>query len=61
MMRTRFDEQLSLLNRELIEMGALCEQAIATLSSDEQAAIFGGNACAVYRLQETSNESAFAK
>ncbi len=29
MMRTRFDEQLSLLNRELIEMGALCEQAIA--------------------------------
>ena len=28
-MRTRFDEQLSLLNRELIEMGALCEQAIA--------------------------------
>lgn len=29
MMRTRFDEQLSLLNRELIEMGALCEEAIA--------------------------------
>ena len=29
MMRTRFDEQLSLLNRELIEMGALCEQALA--------------------------------
>ena len=29
MMRTRFDEQLSLLNRQLIEMGALCEQAIA--------------------------------
>ena len=28
-MRTRFDEQLSLLNRELIEMGELCEQAIA--------------------------------
>lgn len=40
---------------------SLCEQAITTLSSDEQAAIFGGNACAVYRLQETSNESAFAK
>lgn len=30
MMRTRFDEQLSLLNRQLIEMGALCEQAIAS-------------------------------
>lgn len=28
-MRSRFDEQLALLNRELIEMGALCEEAIA--------------------------------
>ena len=28
-MRTTFDEQLSLLNRRLIEMGALCEDAIA--------------------------------
>ncbi len=28
-MRTRFDEQLSLLNRELTEMGALCEAAIS--------------------------------
>ena len=28
-MRSRFDEQLALLHRELIEMGALCEQAIA--------------------------------
>lgn len=28
-MRSRFDEQLSLLNRELISMGALCEEAIA--------------------------------
>lgn len=28
-MRSRFDEQLLLLNRELIHMGALCEQAIA--------------------------------
>jgi len=40
---------------------ALCEQATATLSSDEQAALYGGNACAIYRLQETSNESASAK
>ncbi len=31
-MRSRFDEQLALLNRELIEMGALCEQAIALAS-----------------------------
>ncbi|MCS2159358.1 amidohydrolase family protein [Scandinavium sp. H11S7] len=28
----------------------LCEQATASLSSDEQAAIYGGNACTVYRL-----------
>ena len=28
-MRARYDEQLSLLNRELITMGALCENAIA--------------------------------
>lgn len=27
-MRSRFDEQLALLNKELIEMGALCEEAI---------------------------------
>ena len=31
-MRTRFDEQLELLYRELIEMGALCEEAIARVS-----------------------------
>jgi phosphate transport system protein len=28
-MRNRFDEQLTLLNRELIQMGAMCEEAIA--------------------------------
>ena len=28
-MRNRFDQQLALLNRELIEMGALCEEVIA--------------------------------
>ncbi|MDY2791137.1 MAG: phosphate signaling complex protein PhoU [Eubacteriales bacterium] len=28
-MRRRFDEQLELLNRELIEMGALCEEVIS--------------------------------
>ena len=26
MMRSHFDEQLALLNKELIEMGALCEE-----------------------------------
>ncbi len=31
-MRTRFDEQLELLHKELIEMGALCEEAIARVS-----------------------------
>ena len=28
-MRNRFDTQLELLNNQLIEMGALCESAIA--------------------------------
>ena len=31
-MRSRFDEQLAVLNRELIEMGALCEEVIALAS-----------------------------
>ena len=31
-MRSKFDEQLALLNRELIEMGALCEEVIARSS-----------------------------
>ena len=39
-MRSRFDEQLALLNRELIEMGALCEEVIAlaarALTEDER-------------------------
>ena len=45
-MRSRFDEQLALLNREMIEMGALCEEVIASaakallekLTTDEQIA-----------------------
>ena len=28
-MRSKFDEQLARLNNEMIEMGALCEEAIA--------------------------------
>ncbi len=31
-MRSRFDEQLNILNTEMIEMGALCEEAIAIAS-----------------------------
>ena len=31
-MRSRFDEQLALLNKEMIEMGALCERVIALAS-----------------------------
>lgn len=31
-MRSHFDEQLALLNKELIEMGAMCEEAIALAS-----------------------------
>lgn len=31
-MRSRFDEQLSLLNKELIEMGALCEAVIGQVA-----------------------------
>lgn len=31
-MRNRFDEQLFELNRELIEMGAMCEEAIASVA-----------------------------
>jgi len=37
------------------------ERATAALSVDEQAAIYGNTACTVYRLQETSYESASAK
>ena len=32
-MRNRFDEQLALLKKELIEMGALCEEVIALASA----------------------------
>ena len=38
-MRSRFDEQLFVLNREIIEMGAMCEEAIATASK----ALMDGN------------------
>ena len=31
-MRNRFDLQLELLNRDLIEMGALCERALSVIA-----------------------------
>lgn len=49
-MRLRFDEQLRALNKELITMGALCENAIA----DSAAALAGGN------LQMTESVSELA-
>lgn len=38
-MRSRFDEQLALLNKKMIEMGALCENIIAISAT----ALLGGN------------------
>lgn len=47
-MRSRFDEQLSVLNRELITMGALCENAIANSAK----ALVGGD----IRMAESVSE-----
>lgn len=45
-MRSRFDEQLSLINKEMIEMGALCEEAISyaveALFTDEEQEVLPG-------------------
>ena len=51
-MRSRFDEQLALLNRELIEMGALCEEVIA-LSAQ---ALTEGNAELAARVAPRDHE-----
>ena len=40
-MRSHFDEQLAELNRELIAMGALCEEAIAIATK----ALITGDTC----------------
>lgn len=45
MMRSRFDEQLALLKKEMIEMGALCEEIISRVLkalTDEDAQLLGG-------------------
>lgn len=49
-MRSKYDEQLNLLNRELITMGALCEQAI-TLSAK---ALVTGDAALARSVPELS-------
>ncbi len=47
-MRTRFDEQLQMLNRELVAMGALCEEAIGTSAK----ALLEGNRTLAERVPE---------
>ena len=47
-MRNRFDEQLFELNREIIEMGAMCEEAIATAAK----ALRTGDMELAYKVKE---------
>ena len=51
-MRSRFDEQLTLLNRELIEMGAMCEEAIALAAK----ALMDGDASLAARVAPLDGE-----
>ena len=51
-MRREFDEQLELLHKELIQMGALCESAIAMASK----ALAEGNIKLAGRVPELSAE-----
>lgn len=51
-MRSRFDEQLALLNNELISMGALCEEAIALVAK----ALSGGDGKTVKKVSALENE-----
>ena len=50
-MRNRFDEQLFELNREIIEMGAMCEEAIASTSK----ALTTGNTELAIRVKTNSS------
>ncbi len=52
MMRSRFDEQLELLNAELIRMGALCEEAIALAAT----ALIKGDMEAASRVEPLAQE-----
>ncbi len=47
-MRSRFDEQLDLLNEEMINMGAFCENAIATCAK----ALDSGDIAAAEKVQD---------
>ena len=49
-MRSRFDEQLNILNTEMIQMGAMCEEAIALASK----ALTTGNVSLAERVSELS-------
>ncbi|MBR2635453.1 MAG: phosphate signaling complex protein PhoU [Oscillospiraceae bacterium] len=49
-MRNRFDEQLFELNREIIEMGAMCEEAIASAAK----ALTTGDIALAERVRENS-------
>ena len=51
-MRNRFDEQLALLNRELIEMGALCEEVIALAAK----ALTGGDRALAAKVAPLDSE-----
>lgn len=51
-MRSTFDEQLVTLNRELIQMGAMCEEAIALAAK----ALITGNKKAAYKVSEVDSE-----
>lgn len=51
-MRSRFDEQLALLNKKMIEMGALCEQIIAVSAN----ALLQGNPVNQKKVEEIGPE-----
>ena len=51
-MRSRFDEQLAQLNRELIEMGSLCEEVIALAAK----ALTNGNRALAAKVAPLASE-----
>lgn len=51
-MRKTFDEQLALLNREMVEMGALCENVIAMAAK----ALLDGDTSLIERIDATDAE-----
>ncbi len=52
MMRNRFDEQLTILNNEMIEMGALCEVAIASAAK----ALLSGDISLLSKVKASEEE-----